>query len=192
MKNNMIYLAAGQGRRFGSNKLLWEIEGKPMFAYTLDLLIKITEERPDYTLTVVTMYDEIAEYTKNATKLPAVRCIMSPESRQGISFSIKNGIKDLSDNGCFYTFIVADEPGLTYETLTGFMEGCMASGFLAGVVTHNGVTGNPTMFHGSFKPALMSLTGDVGGKKLLNEYDDGCFMYEVPDGTELSDIDYKR
>ncbi len=45
MKIRMIYLAAGNSRRFGSNKLLYKTGGKPLFAYGLDVLIKVLEER---------------------------------------------------------------------------------------------------------------------------------------------------
>ena len=40
MKIGMILLAAGYSRRFGSNKLLYEIEGRPMYLRTLDQLIQ--------------------------------------------------------------------------------------------------------------------------------------------------------
>ena len=33
----VIYMASGFGKRFGGNKLLEMIEGKPLFAYGLEL-----------------------------------------------------------------------------------------------------------------------------------------------------------
>ena len=38
MKIAFVMLAAGNSRRFGSNKLLYEIEGKPMYLLTLEKL----------------------------------------------------------------------------------------------------------------------------------------------------------
>ena len=188
MENNIIYLAAGQSRRFGANKLLWKIDGKPMFAHTLDLLLEIVAEKENFTLTVVTMYDEIAEYVEKS-HVPRVRCVISPESVGGVSFSIKNGIKDLPDKECYYTFVVADEPRLTYGTLMGFMEGCIASGCMTGEVVCKGVGGNPAMFHASLKDKLMALAGDRGGRAVLKEYKDSCFRYEVTFRDEIEDID---
>ena len=41
MKIGMILLAAGCSRRFGSNKLLYEIEGKPMYLRALERLLEV-------------------------------------------------------------------------------------------------------------------------------------------------------
>ena len=69
MKIGIIMLAAGNSRRFGSNKLLYEIQGKPMFCYILDTLYDVQKNweqlpgEPESCLevSVVTQYDFIAE-----------------------------------------------------------------------------------------------------------------------------------
>lgn len=38
---NIIYMAAGNSRRFGSNKLFYEIDGKTMYRHVLDRLLEI-------------------------------------------------------------------------------------------------------------------------------------------------------
>ena len=43
MKIALIMLAAGNSRRFGSNKLLYEIEGKPMYRHILEKLMIVAE-----------------------------------------------------------------------------------------------------------------------------------------------------
>lgn len=40
---HIIYMAAGNSRRFGSNKLFYELEGKPMYRHLLDCLIEIKD-----------------------------------------------------------------------------------------------------------------------------------------------------
>ena len=44
MKIALIMLAAGNSRRFGSNKLLYEIEGKPMYRHILEKLMIVAEQ----------------------------------------------------------------------------------------------------------------------------------------------------
>ena len=46
MKIALIMLAAGNSRRFGRNKLLYEIEGKPMYRHILEKLM-IADILPD-------------------------------------------------------------------------------------------------------------------------------------------------
>ena len=43
MKIALIMLAAGNSRRFGRNKLLYEIEGKPMYRHILEKLLIVAE-----------------------------------------------------------------------------------------------------------------------------------------------------
>ena len=52
-------LAAGNSRRFGSNKLLHEIEGKPMYLHVLEQLLKVQKQTENCKLAVVTQYPEI-------------------------------------------------------------------------------------------------------------------------------------
>ena len=40
---HIIYMAAGNSRRFGSNKLFYELDGKPMYMHLLDHLIEIKD-----------------------------------------------------------------------------------------------------------------------------------------------------
>ena len=54
MRLNLIYLAAGNSRRFGENKLLFQIRGKPLYRYGLERLMEICERYPQWKLTVVT------------------------------------------------------------------------------------------------------------------------------------------
>lgn len=41
---HIIYMAAGNSRRFGSNKLFYELDGKPMYRHLLECLIKIKDK----------------------------------------------------------------------------------------------------------------------------------------------------
>lgn len=40
---HIIYMAAGNSRRFGSNKLFYKLDGKPMYRHLLECLIKIKD-----------------------------------------------------------------------------------------------------------------------------------------------------
>ena len=46
-KVHMIYMAAGNSRRFQGNKLLYTISGKALYRYGLETLIEVQKNYPD-------------------------------------------------------------------------------------------------------------------------------------------------
>lgn len=109
---HIIYMAAGNSRRFGSNKLFYELEGKPMYRHLLERLIEIKDRynnsrviglskkagkktkntesgSPLVDITVVTRYREILDY---CSSIPDCHAVLSPDSEKGISYTIKAGI----------------------------------------------------------------------------------------------------
>ena len=95
----IIYMAAGNSRRFGSNKLFYELDGKPMYRHLLERLIEIKDRynklknaesnNPVIDITVVTRYREILDY---CSSIPDCHAVLSPDSEKGISYTIKAGI----------------------------------------------------------------------------------------------------
>ena len=65
MRWNLILLAAGYSRRFGDRKLLAEINGTPLYRFSLDKIRKLSEKLGDTTILVVTSYPEIEASAEN-------------------------------------------------------------------------------------------------------------------------------
>ena len=93
---HIIYMAAGNSRRFGSNKLFYELDGKPMYRHLLDRLTEIKNrynksksDSQTIDITVVTRYREILDY---CACIPDCHAVISPDSEKGISYTIKAGI----------------------------------------------------------------------------------------------------
>lgn len=188
MLNSIILLAAGNSRRFGSNKLLYEIEGKPMYRHGFDLLADIVRKNINYSLTVITQYDTIADYV-NDLKMDRIKAVINPDSELGLSYSVKAGIKHAPDAD-YYTFVVADQPYMSEEMAADFMKKAIESGCLTGCVEYNGKYKNPTVFSQSLIPELMLLEGDKGGKEVLKQHMDSCYGYPIKNASETTDIDF--
>ena len=91
MKLELVMLAAGNSRRFGSNKLLYTVDGQPMYRHILSELEKIQKQLESQgtqcSITVVTQYDEIAEDVRKR----GISALYNLHPEEGISSSLRIG-----------------------------------------------------------------------------------------------------
>lgn len=196
---HIIYMAAGNSRRFGSNKLFYELDGKPMYRHLLERLIEIKDRynklKSDslaIDITVVTRYREILDY---CSSIPDCHAVLSPDSEKGISYTIKAGIMAVQEQKKtgmqdYYMFAVADQPYLKSQSVIKLIDrvlGNTGDERLTFSLRCGAAVGNPCVFHSSLIPQLLSLEGDKGGRSVAKKYD--CVYVDIADERELMDID---
>ena len=209
MKIAMIMLAAGNSRRFGANKPLYEIDGIPMYRHVLEQLDdtkkKIENIYSEYSdivqlnnlyrnnitakiicnIIVITQYDAIAE----AAKTKEIQVLYNPHPEDGISSSVKIGLNASLDADAVL-FTVSDQPWLTSETICELIHVFLNTSKGIACVSCQGKMGNPCIFDRKYYNELLSLEGDKGGKKVIMKHLDDTQIYEIEAGRELEDIDY--
>ncbi len=125
MRWNLILLAAGYSRRFGDRKLLAEINGTPLYRFSLDKIRKLSEKLGDTTILVVTSYPEIEAYCRKQS----VTVIKNDGTdNTGIASSIQKAVKYLETQECALegsrkadVFFTADQPGLDENEVWMFL-----------------------------------------------------------------------
>ena len=181
MTKHILFLASGKSSRFGSNKLLYPLWGKPLFSWGLEALMEAARRRPDCTLRVVSQYENIRHWAEAR----GVLAVDSPLSHLGLSYTIRAGlesIKNLSPEDTL-VFAAADQPFLQADTV---LELLSAPGPAARVCWQD-TPGNPAAFSARLAPELMTLEGDRGGGVLLKKYP--CTRVPAASCWELWDID---
>lgn len=188
MKLELVMLAAGNSRRFGSNKLLYTVDGQPMYRHILSELEKIQKQLESQgtqcSITVVTQYDEIAEDVRKR----GISALYNLHPEEGISSSLRIGLRKNRDaDACLFT--VSDQPWLRGETVLELIELFLREGKGIACVEHSGKTGNPCIFSRKYFGELMELEGDVGGKRVIRKHREDTAVLEVLDERELTDVD---
>ena len=152
MKLSIIVLASGNSRRFNGNKLLYEIDNKPMYLHTVDKLIDLKKSNENVDeIIFVTKYDKIIDNLKNKD----IKVVKNNNSEFGISQSIKLGVSNSSNNT--YMFIVCDQPYIKKETIDKFINQFVKSKKNLGCVSNNDILLNPTIFTSKYKQKLLNL-----------------------------------
>ena len=175
----IILEAAGDSKRFGSNKLLHIMDdGRPMIASILDAVRPLEA----YKKILVTQYDEVAAMA------PDLNVVMNDRPDLGISRSMQLGLEAGGDADAFM-FCVCDQPGLTASTIGRLIEAYKKG--TAGIVSlaWQGKMCNPKIFSSRYKEELMCLSGDTGGRQILASHKDDILLVEAESEDEVKDID---
>ena len=181
-----VIMASGLARRFGSNKLLRPLNGKPLYAHGLAALLAAAKMRPAADVTVVSRTPEILA----AARAAGARAVESPLSEQGLSFTIKAALDALEPlaEGDYLLFAVADQPYLTAASVAALLEKA-APPTRGATLCFGEKVGSPTLFSASLAKDLRALEGDRGGRSVLRALGGECLRVQAESARELEDID---
>lgn len=209
-----VMLAAGNSTRFGENKLLCLLDGKPVYRYMLKLLYRKQNQHKIRHLIVVSQYGEILADVRE--HFPGVQAVCNPEPEKGISGSIRLGLSCLMQlagnaqaapdavsgmqpcgHGDACLFAVADQPGFSessFDKMLDFWErhpyGIVAAG-LAAQPGQDAQMKNPVIFSSEHYPQLLALSGDCGGKQVIRRHMEDAGLCPLP-AAELEDLDTRQ
>lgn len=186
VKLALIMLAAGNSRRFGSNKLMYEVDGVPMYQRTLRMLQKAAERIPDSRIVVVTQpqYSEIIDVVKET----GAEVLFNPKPERGIASSMQIGLEIAKDaDACLFT--VSDQPWLTVETIIALYDAFQSENKGMACTVWGEKTGNPCIFSKKYYKELMAISGDRGGKQIIKKHPEDVTYLKISDERELQDVD---
>lgn len=183
-KIGAILLAAGAGKRFGGNKLETLILGEPMYIHAFRVLKK---QHGICQIVVVTGNPRIA---KTAQK-QKMRVAWNAFPEKGISYSLRLGIEALIKEEIdmdAIMFMVSDQPWLRAGTVQSMLE-AYDDGIM--VLKYGERQGNPVVFSKNYFDELQKLSGDVGGRQIMEKNQEAIHYFQPQCERELEDIDRK-
>lgn len=171
-----VIMASGQGRRFGSNKLLADFHGEPMIARILDATEGIFLQR-----VVVTRHEEVARLCKDRDIPTVLHSLPNRNDTVRLGLEAMQGL-----DRCM--FAPADQPLLRYETVQALALASKGSSQLWRL-SCEGVPGSPAVFPEWAFAELQNLPEGKGGGILLKKYPERLRTVRVRDESELRDVD---
>ena len=180
-----VVLAAGRSLRTGSaNKLLAPVGDKSMIECTVDAVL---QSQPCTTI-VVTGHDAHAVRTRLAGR--ALRFVHNPDFADGLSTSVRAGIASLGDEIEAALICLGDMPRITSQLLRRIVAAYdPVTGCAIVVPRYAGKRGNPVLWDRRFFAEILTLTGDVGARRLLTKHADLVCELASDDAAVLVDYD---
>jgi molybdenum cofactor cytidylyltransferase len=176
-----LLLAAGQGRRFGGNKLLHPLDdGTAMMLASARPLRAVLPE----VLAVVGAADgKVARLLAQE----GIQVVYNPHARGGVGTSIACGVA-ASRHAGGWVIALADMPWIP-QTVVQTVAAALSCGADIVAPVYRGQRGHPVGFSARHAAALMSLNADEGARGIIDAHRDSLELIEVHDRGVLVDID---
>lgn len=176
----LVLLAAGASSRMrGADKLLEEVDGRPLLRVMAERCAKAGPVR------VVLGPDQLAR--RATLKGLEVEIVEATES-DGMAASIRAGVDGLNAEGAM--IVLADMPEIMaadLHLLIGLWEQGVAP--IVQAATSDGLAGAPVLFGKQFFKELSALQGDVGAKSVLNRHSGKVALIPLKGNRARLDLD---
>lgn len=180
MKLGAVLMASGAASRFGSNKLLYPINGVPMAQRVFEAIPFSRFEA----VSAVSCYPEIL----SMSEAYGCHAILNSQAEEGQSASIRLGLSPLSSmDGVL--FAVCDQPYLNRTSVVRLLDTFLAHPDRICALSWQGRQGSPVLFPHSLFPALLSLSGEQRGSTVIRANRSMLCLVEANTPQELYDID---
>ncbi len=179
-----LVMAAGRSSRMGANKLLLEDGGRPIVARVVEQALAggLAE-------VIVVCGHQEAEI-RAALAGQRVRLISCPDHADGMSASLRCGLKALREDIDAALVLLGDMPRVTGGLLRRLTAAFNPTEGRAIIVpTFEGKRGNPVLWDRRFFAEMMALAGDVGARHLIGEHAELVVEIEADDSGVLLDVD---
>ncbi len=176
-----IILAAGESRRLGRPKQLLPLGEKTMLEHVVEVALSSPLQK-----VVVALGHRVEEIRP---LLRGIKVVVNEEWPQGLSGSLRVGLRALSPQFEACLFFLADQPKVTPRLVDSLITRHRRT--LAPIVAPHfrGRRGNPVLFARSLFPELLGLRGEEGGRSLIEKHRHLVEWVEVDSGDYFLDID---
>jgi molybdenum cofactor cytidylyltransferase len=176
-----ILLAAGSGSRFGRDKLLHRLpDGIPMAVAAAASLLPVCDR-------VIAVLRPGSETLAGLLAVIGCETVICETAEAGMGHSLAAGVRATRD-AAGWIVALADMPFIAPGSHQ-MVVNRLRSGASLAACQFNGERGHPVGFAGRWRDQLTALTGDHGGKSILQAYRHELVLCPVDDPGVLRDID---
>jgi molybdenum cofactor cytidylyltransferase len=157
-----VVLAAGLARRMGRQKLLLQLQGKPVVRWAVEHVASHVED-----VVIVTGPDDAA--LRQALEGLTVRFVVNPRPQDGQGTSIAAGIGALKPWTTAALIALGDQPRMPAAVVPALLDALRRSGKAIVAPVYQGVQGTPVLFSSEVFGELRALKGDAGARAVVKE-----------------------
>ncbi len=172
-----VIMASGRATRFGSNKLMAELAGKPLVQHVIEASEGLFARR-----VVVTRHPEVACLSETL----GVEAVLHDEP--GRDDTVRLGMQPLQECGAVM-FLQADQPLISSRTIAALLAASHAEAGCIWRASFEGTPGAPVLFPAWARRELCELPAGKGGGFVVKAHPELVRYVEAASRWELFDVD---
>ena len=178
-RTTAVILAAGFSRRFGRDKLLVAIDGRPMIQHVIDVVAKIGFSQ------VILVYRE----TTLRDLVPAgIDLVFNGRAEEGMGSSVRCAVA-LARPTDQFMFFMGDQPFISVAIIRELLAAADEGNQTMVVPSYGGARGSPALFSAKWRDALAWVKGDKGGRAIMDEFPEQVKYVELAASRAAMDMD---
>lgn len=178
-----IVLAAGTSSRMQELKPLVRLAGRPLLVHVLEGLRKSSVRE------IVVVLGAEADRVRREIPLNALRVVENPDYAQGMSTSIRAGLRVADPAAEAFLIVLGDQPFVAVSTVDALVGGSAQREARIWIPTYHGVRGNPVLFDRSLSREMEAVRGDIGCRDIIEAHPREIVEVSVGDPGILIDAD---
>lgn len=184
MTRHALVLAGGAGRRFGGGKLLADWRGRTLVVWSVETALAAPVD--GVVVVVGCRASEVRAALSDLTD-PRLRIVDAPDWDNGLSASLRAGVKALPPEAESLAIFLGDMPLVDPSSVVPLFD-AVEAGAVAARLDHVDGPAHPIVFGRSLFPDLLRTRGDRGARSLLVGRDD-IAVFTTPDDRAVFDVD---
>ena len=187
-----ILLGAGESKRMGKDKLRLSWGKSTVFGHCLKTLLQ--SELGEVVVVVRSLSEQFEDGIDRyrTFKEKKIKIVVNPDYQRGMSSSIVRGLKYLHPRSRGVLIVLGDQPLLKTRTINALIHAFVRRQGKIAVPYYHGRRGTPILFDRDYVKDLMKLTGDTGGRRIIETHVDKVVRVRTRSEAVVRDIDTRE
>jgi molybdenum cofactor cytidylyltransferase len=182
-----VVLAAGRAERMGEQKLLLPLGKKPVLQWVLESALGADLHE------IVCVVRDLGTIREQISLVDErLYWLINYAADRGQSTSVIAGLWAIDSKSDGAMFLVGDQPMISVALIDAIIDRFENSDASIIVPRFKGKTRNPVLFRRKLFPQLLKLTGDRGGRSLIEKYPNQTEVVDWNDEAPFMDVDVRE
>ena len=181
-----VVLAAGESRRFGSQKLLMPFRGSTILGCTIAALAQAGLDP------IIVVAGGDGESIARALQGTPATVVCNPDPARGMLSSVQTGMAALPPGPRHFLIALGDQPGIRSEDILHLLREHRRLGKGITIPTHRGKRGHPVLLHHNYRGEVLALDDRQTLRHLIHAHPDDIAEVEFASDSLVCDIDTRE